>query len=200
MKRSETNRTSVENSGANNGAMISNNSGIINLNCENVVRLPSLISYIVKAMADLKEPDMENGNNIDLKPYKPEEKIEYNHIIKYKDIIREYSGYYTYCDEMMDIYDNSNLGSKRKILRLVYNWYLEAKGNLIRENQKTEMSDIEIVRANSDWLIDSVKNRIYDISMKYSTSPNTCVEDIELGAMCFTCFCFMECKILEKPL
>lgn len=200
MKRSEANQASIESNGTNNGVVVANNSGIINLNCENVVRLPSLISGIVKAMANLEEPDMKGGNNIDLKPYKPEDKIEYNHIIKYKDIIKEYSGYYTYCNETMNIFDNSNLGSKRKILKLVYNWYLEAKGELIKKNQKAKMSDIEIIRANSDQLIDSVKDRIYDISIKYSADSSACVEDIELGVICFTCFCFMECKILEKPL
>lgn len=200
MKRSETNQNSIESSGTNNGVMVASNSGVINLNCENIVRIPSIISCIVKAMADLEAPDVKSGDAINLKPYKPEEKIEYNHVIKYKDIIKEYAGYYTYCNETMDIYDNSNLGAKNKILRLVYNWYLEAKGELIRNNQNTKMSDIEIIRANSDQLIDSVKSKIYDISIKYSTVYNTCIEDIELGVRCFTCFCFMECKILEKPL
>lgn len=199
MKRSEENQTSIESNGTNNGVIVANNSGIINLDCEKVVRLPSLISGIVKAMSNLEEPDIEDINSIDLKPYKPGDKIEYNHIIKYKDIIKEYSGYYTYCNETMNIFDNSNLGSKRKILRLVYNWYLEAKGEVIRENQDKKISDIEIIRANSDRLIDSVKEKIYDISIKHSPDSSTCVEDIELGVICFTCFCFMECKILEKP-
>ena len=84
--------------------------------------------------------------------------------------------------------------------RCVHLWYLQAKGEIIAENIQTGKSYIEIVRENSDRIIDMVKIKIRDAVMGAKEFDTMYVEDIELGIECFTCFCFMECKILERPI
>lgn len=200
MNRSKMEQITLENVGNNSGAIVGINNGTLFFNSNNVEKIPSLISKVVKAMADLEDPYASSNLYLSNIPFTPEEKIKYNSVVKYKDIIKEYSTYYIYCEEILNVYDNSNIGSKSKILRCVRNWYLEEKGELLKNNQELKLNEIEIIRANSDYLVDLVKGKIYDISMRFSNVEDLCVEDIELGVICFTCYCFMECKILEKPL
>ena len=67
---------------------------------------------------------------------------------------------------------------------------------------KTEMSpeDIDIIRQNSDKIIDMVQDKIFETVKAANEIDIMYIEDMELGVTCFTCYCFMECKILEKPL
>lgn len=190
----------VNNKGNNSGLMMADNYGTVNLDCQAIKKLPSLIGEVVIALAGLDICEDNHVNITSLKTFKPEEKLDYNDVIKYREIIKEYSFYYTNCNEILNIHDNSNMGSKSKILRLVRNWYLEAKGDLLIKLKKEKRTDIEKIRDNSDYLIDAVKNKIYENSIN-SINENGMVsyEDIDLGVICFTCFCFMECKILERP-
>ena len=153
---------------------------------------------MVKALANL-DINEENADNISLDAFKPDDKLDYNNVIKYREIIKENAIYYTYCNELLDISDNSNIGMKSKILKCVRNWYLDARGELILTLIEREGSEIEKIRKHADLLIDSVKQKIYEISYNSISENDTCAEDIELGTICFTCFCFMECKILERP-
>ena len=96
----------------------------------------------------------------------------------------------------MNAYDDSNISGKARILKCVHLWYLQAKGEIIAENIQTGKSDIEIVRKNSDRIIDMVKIKILDAVMGAKEFDTMYIEDIELGIECFTCFC----KILERPI
>ena len=77
-------------------------------------------------------------------------------------------------------------------------WYLEEKGNLISSLKDADKEEIEIIRENSDYLIDRVKERILNV-INRSDISGTYIEDIETGVAYFVCYCFIECKILEKP-
>ncbi|PWJ48100.1 hypothetical protein [Faecalicatena contorta] len=188
----------VDNSGTNKGVVVGTNEGIINLTLNETKKIPSLISTIIKNLgtecADFDIPETE----LDFDPFKPDEKLEYNCVIKYKEIIKEYSVYYTLCDNRLNVYDNSNSRSKKKILRCIKTWYLTEKGEVLLKLKSEKATDIEKVRANADKLIDSVKERIKEAVMN-SDVQEISVEDLELGIACFVCYSFMECKILEKP-
>lgn len=58
-------------------------------------------------------------------------------------------------------------------------------------------AEINIIRENSDDIIDMVKERI--LRAVVDSHESMYREDMVQGIACFTCFCFMECKILEKP-
>ena len=75
---------------------------------------------------------------------------------------------------------------------------MEAKGDVLLRNRNSEKAEMDIVRENSDNIIDMVKGRIHKCVI--DSHELMLMEDMELGIACFTCYCFMECKILEKPL
>ena len=141
-----------------------------------------------------------NLKKLQLKEFKPDEKIEYNCVVKYKDIIRCFSSYHPVCERYLNAYDDSNMRGKSKILNYVYLNYLEAKGIVLLENKDSDKKDIDIIRQNSDRLIDMVQNDILEIVKANNEIDVMYIEDIKLGVTCFICYCFMECKILEKPL
>lgn len=189
----------AENSGENAGLIVGHNSGDIHVTLQQAVKIPSLISSVVRTLGDICSLYDIDENANDFHEYKPDEKIEYNSVVKYREIIKEFATYYSVCDRHLNIYDDSNIRGKAKILKCVHIWYLRAKGEILAENTKSNKTEMEIVRENADRIIDMVKTKIYEAITGAKELDNIYAEDIEVGIECFTCFCFMECKILEKP-
>lgn len=189
----------IDNSGVNQGVMIGNNAGNIYVTLNETKKIPSLISIVVKSLGSTCT-DLDMSDAIDaLTEFKPDDKLNYNCVIKYKYVIREFSVYYAHCDNMLNVYDNSNLGSKERILRCVHMWYLKEKGELLFALKDIKKDEIKKIQENSDYLIDKVKEKILN-TIRDSNIDGVCIEDIEVGIECFVCYCFMECKILEKPI
>ena len=188
----------IENSGYNQGLMVANNDGNINVTLQEAVKIPSLISTVVASLGDIcSMEEVPLGSN-DYRSYMPDDKIEYNCVIKYKDIIKQHVAYYPICEQYLNAYDDSNIRGKAKILGCVHGWYMDAKGDILLRNRDSQKAEIDIIRENSDNIIDMVKERIWKAVI--DSHEIMLREDMELGIRCFTCFCFMECKILEKPL
>ncbi|MFP3471875.1 hypothetical protein R0J90_17665, partial [Micrococcus sp. SIMBA_144] len=59
----------------------------------------------------------------DLTSYDIPKKITHNNLIKYKDVIEEYSQYGRLCEQAFNIVDNSMMGAKGKILRDIRHLY-----------------------------------------------------------------------------
>lgn len=193
----------IQNTGGNQGIIVGENSGNITLSLDlkGVVKLPSSISQIVQVLGELCYGEKEEEDSrLDFQQYKMNEKLEYNSVVEYKPIIEEFSSYYYMCDNYLNIYDDSNIRGKTKILRWVHMSYLRAKGKVLSENRGTGEKEIDIIRRNSDRIIHIVSDKIYDIVVNSKGIEKIDIEDIELGIACFTCYCFMECKILEKPI
>lgn len=194
------NEYTIENNGDNHGVIIGQNNGNINISIQKVVKIPSLISTLVTKLGEICNEIDYNNNINNFQEYNPKEKIKYNCVVKYDEIIKEFSAYYLTCKKHLDIYDDSNINGKAKILKCVRLWYLQEKGKIIKEKKQTGEIDMDVVKQNSDDIIDKVKNKIWNVVIESPEFANLCREDIELGVECFTCFCFMECKILEKPI
>ena len=190
----------VDNNGENLGVMVGNNSGNISVNIERVTKMPSLISNLVKLLGNACVDEEAPTGAINMLGFRPDDKIEYNCVVIYKDIIKEYAAYYSTCENYLNAYDDSNIRGKAKILKCVHTWYLHAKGEIILQNRLLEKGEMDIVRENADKIIEKVKQHILKVVRESGEMEVTYQEDMELGIECFTCYCFMECKILEKPL
>lgn len=195
----------IENNGVNNGIVAETINGGVIYNINNSIRykIPSLIPSLINKLAELSNiPDdqMDNSYKItkgDLQEYRIEDKIEYNNVIKYKDIIDEYCEYGSICDEAFNIIDNNDSGIKRKILKSINFIYKKEKGEVLRKHVG-EVS-MQVIRDNSDTIIqnviDELKNRIYNDE----DGQKIYIEDVEEGLSRIICYAFVECKILEKP-
>lgn len=191
---------SIQNSGENSGVMVGSNSGSINVTLSKAVKIPSLIPNLVKLLGNICIEEEYSSSDASTQEFKPDDKIEYNGVIVYREIIKEFSAYYFTCDRYLNVYDDSHIRGKAKILKCVHMWYLRAKGQVLSEKKKSGKNEMDIVRENSDRIIDMVKDQILRVVQESGEMETTYKEDMELGIACFTCYCFMECKILEKPL
>ena len=187
----------VENTGINRGVIIAENTGNISLTLVETKKIPSLISKIVQTLGTVcLDDEISNINTLEV--FKPDKKIEYNAVLRYREIINEYSIYYDLCERYLNIYDNSNIRGKAKILRCVKLWYSEEKGQMLEKFRKANLTEMDIIRENSDYIIEAVKKKILDTVIR-DMNEDCYIEDLEIGVACFTCYCFMKCKILEKP-
>lgn len=189
----------IDSSGNNSGIIVGENTGTIQVFKKDIRRIPSLISDIIPAMGMKCLEFDESADLYDLQEYKPDDKITYNCVIRYKYIIEEYAAYYTCCDDLLNIYDDSNIRGKNKILKCIHLWYLEAKGEILKRKTSSANNDIDVIREYSDEIIEKVKQRIFETVKNSDKITDVCMEDLNLGIACFTCYCFMECKILERP-
>lgn len=188
----------VRNEGSNSGIVLGENHGTINLSLKNVNKVFSLINAIIELLAEQNFCN-DDDKKLDTLSFDITNKIQYNQLIKYKDIIKEYSIYSTYCEEALSKYDNSHINDKNKILMYIRKCYLEAKGELLLQNKNSELSEMVIIRDNSDFIMDKVKDAIFNIWNQSIHSSSVSIEEVELAVIFFITYCFIICKILEKP-
>lgn len=195
------NDINLENQGKNTGFIIGSNTGpIININTNREPKkFNSLMSKIVKLLANISFDLEENHISNDLTTFKIDEKLSYNNVIKNRSMIEDYSVYYTSFEGLLNKYDDSNFGSKIKILNYLHILYCEVKGELLLQLKEDNRTNIEKIQDNADLLIDLVSQRVKEIIYN-SDEEWEYYEDIEIGIKYCICYCFMECKILEKPI
>ncbi len=158
-------------------------------------KIPSILTELIKQLASIDEED--ENNDVDVSPYNPEEKIEFNHVIKYKEILMEYTKFYINCDNILNSIDNYNPGRKNKILKSVKIIYDKTVGEIMLSHIKANR--IEIVRNNSDMIIELVERELRQRIENDSISESLTQEDVDIGLLIFICYAFNKCKVLEKP-
>lgn len=182
-------------SGVNNGIMVQN---LIEIKGKKTF---SHIAQIISELGDYCGSIMQiDYDSHELVPYKIEDKLDYNHVVKYKTIILNNSVYYDYCDRLLNTYDDSHPGSKNKIFNCVKQWYEIAKGEALTQFDDVCIEEMDVVRQKSDYIIEAVVDKVNETTDKADLPEKTTQEDLNIGCICFICYCFMECKILEKPM
>ncbi len=182
----------------NHGVVVKENKGIINNYNNGSIHVSSVFPFIISTLGERKySVNPSRYKNLD--DYTVQGKISHNSVIKYKELIENYSIYYGMCEDFLNSYDNTITHGKAKVLDQVSDWYSEEKGELLVREKATGKSSLEIVQDYADDIIDNVKKRITDVIYNSPDVVNYSRENLEMGLTCFTCYCFMECKILEKP-
>ena len=191
--------THIENSGTNLGVMANHiDTVIVNQSPSNNTN--SIIPRLIEALAKyngLSDEELNREYKIrieDLREYNIDEKIEYNSVIKYKEIIGEYSQYSSICDEALNVLDNNKIGTKTRLLRSINLLYKEQKGELVRSYHGSDLTEMQIIRRHADDIIDNIKSKLME-----RVFDNTEAEDVNIGLTRIICYSFVECKILEKP-
>lgn len=185
---------------------IDSNSGIAAGHIENVTYYApnpqqiknSVMANILKAMLD-QGSFSENNENASLIPYDIGAKIEYNHIVKYKELFDDCATYYSICYKIVNSLDNERIGSKQTILNSIHNKYLLIKGSFIKKYSNSGASEKAIIQSHSDDILDTIFLFYNSEAHKYSILSGYSYEEIEINIQAFLTYCFIECKILERP-
>jgi len=161
---------------------------------EKVGNLASVLAGIMPQIANLVDSAKDDVN--DVTPYEIEQKIQYNKIYAYKEIIDAYGQYGTRIDEIYNEYNNGKPGSKKKIFNYFRAKYRLKKAELLSENATGDPT--EVVKNNSDKIIAAISKAFLD-DLKVAKNLEIDIEDLETCVLAITCHAFIECKILEKP-
>ena len=156
----------------------------------------------IEILAELVDEDEEHiifkdkKNIYDI--YDIDGKVSYNNLFKYRDIVDDYGEYYYVCNTALDNVNLAYKSGKKKILRDISEMYKFEKRKLLEGCDKRENIQ-DIIKENSDSIIDNIKKALIEkIRISYN-EENLLEEDLNYCASIFVCYCFVECKILEKP-
>lgn len=171
-----------------------NNSQIINNFANNIDNISSILANLMQPIAEMVDSFDETTN--DTSVYKIEDKISYNKLRTFKEIVEQYGQYGLKIDGLYEEYDNNKPGTKKAIFK-----YFQTKYFLKKEEYHSKEPDKEailVVQENSDKIIREIYEAFL-IDIKKTKNLNIIMEHIETCALAVTCHAFIQCKILEKP-
>lgn len=181
-----------------NYGVVANKIDTVNVNASiPKVRHTILSSFLEKL---IENKVFETNSEIHSISYEINEKINYNNVIKYKDIIKKYSAYYSICDNALNQIDNTLVGSKSKIFSSINDRYLIIKGDHLKKRSQDNIPIMNVVKESSDLIMDEMVNFYMEFIMNIENMDNYNYEDIEINIIALIIYCFIECKILEKPI
>lgn len=160
---------------------------------------PSLIGLLINELSRIAEEDAAIEFPKDWIAFKAEDKLSYNNVIKYRELINDYAMFYDICDNILNINDNSNPGAKSKLLNSIRDHYKMCKGELIRQHNASTETGQDLIKQYADVLIDKIIEKCRASIIDSTNLNNVTIEDMNRGLNCIICYCFIKCKILEKP-
>ena len=160
---------------------------------EMITRHSTILADVIKKISST---DIDNTDKNDsTTPFKIEEKIEYNKVIKYKNIIEEYRIYQGKINSIYSEIESQGSSHKIYLLKKIKTIYFIAKGKVLKEN-----NSINNIRNYADTLIEEVKNSLWKIwEESKNIDENLQWEVIEFCLDIIIVDAFIRCNILEQP-
>jgi hypothetical protein len=156
-------------------------------------QMPSALAKIIHALIPLIS-DNSWSDSSGKKGYEVEDKIQLNSVVKYAELIREYSGYSVVIEKVYD----EQPDRKRAFLQGIRNHYLLYKGELLKQNP--DIPRQEVIQSHADSIIDYLIHKLIE---EYTSSSNKNAEidkeDLQHCVTMIVLCAFIDCKILENP-
>jgi len=146
---------------------------------KNPSALNDIIKLIGNKLFDTQVCDVQTAPN-------PQEKIQYNNVIRYKPIIEEYKVYQGKLNKLYEEIENAGSTRKEFLLLNIKNIYLK---------EKVEYNTIDKIRENADNIIDGIKDKLWELVENTDLDR----EIIEVALTILIVDAFMRCNILEEP-
>lgn len=150
---------------------------------------PSMLKNAINAISNISFEIIEPEESLTV--YNPKAKLSYNSIKRNYSLIQEYKVYFNKINSLYDELELQGSLKKEKLLKNIKGIYLRIKGKYVLD----AVEPIEIIRQNSDNIIDDVFNEIF-LELEGSGLFN---EDIIIGIRLIMVDAFIRCKILEEP-
>lgn len=168
------------------------------------VGLPSLIAQVVPTLLAVVRANKKTGPAPwDSNPYSIQEKISFNNLNSYVDIINDYGSWGSALEQIYEEIEASDAGIKTDILESFKDRYVLIKAEIIGESSLPKSSveqKFEIIKQNSDEIITRVTRSLrQDLSNASGSGTALHIEHIDKVCLIFVCHAFLSCKILEKP-
>ncbi len=154
----------------------------------------SLLRLVINAISNksLEKIKILDSNNL---VFNIQEKIDYNYIMRNKYLIEDYKIFYTKIAALYEELEKQGSFKKENLLRSISKIYLKTKGKYV----KNASNPVEIIRKNSDNIIEDIEEELFDFCRRYNTDKDIYCEDISFGISVIMVDAFMRCKIMESP-
>lgn len=151
--------------------------------------LSSIINILGRSMLDNRGTDT-------LVLIDVEDKIEFNNIVKFKDIINEWKYLVGKLDALYSELEENGSNNTFYVLENIKLKYIKTK-NKFCEGFSID-SHIEVVKKNADEIVSIVENELLNEIINSSNISET-IEVVNLCLQVILIDAFMKCKILEEP-
>jgi hypothetical protein len=166
------------------------------LSVKGIVNKPIKIAKVISQLS--KEINTEIPDDYSaIGYYKIEDKITYNNVIKYKEVIDRFGFFGAIIENVCDKLDTDVPNSKSRMFEYIKLLYIQEKSILCNNLSKEE--GMEVIRKNADEIIDIVKDKLFELVKQSSILKDIEFEDIEISLVIIITIAFINCKILEKP-
>lgn len=151
---------------------------------------PSLLKDAINAIAKIDwNGTVEEGK---LNSFDPRDKILYNSLRRSVSLINEYKSFHGKINALYEEIEKQGSFKKERLLNNIRLIYVKVKGLYVLDSN----NPIEIIRLNSDNIIDDIYENIYSKIEEMKSFD----EDIVLAINLVIVDAFMRCKILEEPI
>lgn len=150
---------------------------------------PSMLKNAINAISNISLDGIKESKS--LKAYNPGVKLNYNTVKTNYALIQEYKVYHEKINSLYDELELQGSLKKEKLLSNIEQIYINVKGRYILDSSDF----IDIIRQNSDRIIDDIYEELYS-KLEGSSLFD---EDIILGIRLIMVDAFIRCKILEEP-
>ncbi|WP_128547204.1 ABC-three component system protein [Larkinella soli] len=158
-------------------------------------RLPSYLSIVISRLEKVLDDTPQGLTTLQL--YEINEKIEFNKIKVYKEVIENYGNYGAIVDKIYETLDNEKPNSKSRFLKSINNKYIRQVSDLVAQNPNQDKHSL--ICKYADIIITNI---IDSLSIDYKRSSNfeqIMEEDLQACLVIIVCKAFIDCKILENP-
>ena len=184
---------------ASNGgiAIVNNGSGPVTI-AATAAAISSLLNPLLMKIVSTHTP-YDEIPDVEMDYPGVDEKIEYNSVSVYSEVIIENVGYMDLIESLILTFDDEDPGAQKRFLYAINQKYKTAKRDLfmrMAERPVTPEQKLNAVRVSSDELVLKVSELIVDIKTGF---PGVPTELIEWARQLIVCYGFIHCKILEPP-
>lgn len=188
----------VSNSGFNSGVM-AQTINEVHLTLDNKKRIPSILPKFIEILANQYSISPPKRRVINTQPYTIEEKIEYNKVLLFQEVIDEFYIYYPICESSFESLRHVDENSKNKILADINDIYRQIKLEYFHQSGGSITKLQELIKDHSDLIIFRVKDKINAKVQNSYDGERFTKEELTLCLNIFVCYALGECKILERP-
>ncbi len=153
---------------------------------------PSILATVINIISSTDIEEFQDSEII--YPFKIEDKIQHNCILRHKSTIEEYRAYQGQLQTLFKEIEELGSVKKKNLLKNIKQFYLDVKNEILLENQS-----IEHVRKHADDLIDAVENKMFNVIDNSSNKIQSLdIESINLGVKIVLVDALLQCKVLEE--
>ena len=142
------------------------------------VRLMSGLEYVIVELSK----DSSDNPEFDITPFRIDVKIDFNGLSYGREIIKDYSSYYTKIQHIYDEYSNQGQNKSKAVLQKLHNIYLISKQE-----------------CSGDDLFRKMEKELFQLVDAANMPKGFSKEELEMYVDILMVHAFMECKIFEKP-